>query len=48
MEEEVRPTSKKPVWGEWKVQPANEAAVWEKAGGLMEVCQLHNEAPPCW
>lgn len=47
MEEEVCLTSKRPVWGEWNVQPANEAAVCEKAGGLTEVCQLHNEAPPC-
>lgn len=32
--------------GSGQVQSANEAEVWEMAGGLMEVCQLHNQAPP--
>lgn len=47
MDEEVWPTSQKPVWGEWTVWLANETVMWKKAGGLTEVCQLHNEAPPC-
>lgn len=33
--------------GNGRAQPANEAALLEKAGwAFMEVCQLHNEAPP--
>ena len=32
--------------GSGNVRPANKVEVWEKAGGLVEVCQLHNDAPP--
>ena len=46
-DEEVCPTSKKTVQGVWEVWLANEAAAWKETGGLTEVCQLHNEAPPC-
>lgn len=33
--------------GSGEVRPTNEVAEWQETGGLMEVCQLHNEAPPC-
>lgn len=44
--EEICITSRIPVWEERNLQSANEVEAQKKLGGLMEVCQLHNDTLP--